>query len=185
MLDSGCQEIDAMRLMLFRHAKAEKSAPGMGDRDRPLSSRGQKDAARMGAYMAHHGLLPDHAWVSPARRTRETWQGAAAAFPGAIPATFVDRLYNSETATIMAVLREGEPSLHTLLVVGHNPGMHETARQLIASGDVGDRERLHVGLPTSGLVVIDFAVSDWGQLHLHRGRLERFITPRRLGAATD
>ena len=29
---------EAMRLMIFRHAKAEKGAPGMRDRDRPLAT---------------------------------------------------------------------------------------------------------------------------------------------------
>ena len=79
MLDSPRREIDVkkttiqkttMRLLIFRHAKAEKSSPGMRDRDRPLAARGLKDAARMGAYMAHHALAPRHALVSPARRTR-------------------------------------------------------------------------------------------------------------------
>ena len=72
-----------------------------------------------------------------------------------------------------------------LLVVGHNPGLHETARLLIASGDVEARERLNEGLPTSGLAVIDFAGRDWEKLHPHSGRLERFVTPRLLKAATD
>src|SRR5262249_42815230 len=67
--------------------------------------------------------------------------------------------------------------------VGHNPGMHEAARLLIASGDVEQRERLNEGLPTSGLAVIDFAGQDWRKLHAHGGRLERFVTPRSLAAA--
>jgi len=56
-----------MRLLIFRHAKAEKGVPGMLDRDRPLNPRGVKDALRMGAYLARHALEPDLALVSPAR----------------------------------------------------------------------------------------------------------------------
>ena len=51
----------------------------------------------------------------------------------------------------------------TLLVVGHNPGLHDLAVQLIASGDVEARERVTEKLPTSGLVVIDFPFDDWSQ----------------------
>ena len=40
-----------MRLMLLRHAKAEKAEPGERDHDRALNARGHKDAARMGAYL--------------------------------------------------------------------------------------------------------------------------------------
>ena len=62
--------------------------------------------------------------------------------------------------------------------MAHNPGLHELGKLLIASGDVDARERLNEGLPTSGLLVIDFVGSDWSTLHPRSGRLERFITPR-------
>src|SRR5262245_13579519 len=189
MLNSRPQEIDGkystMRLMIFRHAKAEKSAPGMRDRDRPLAARGLKDAPRMGAYMAHHTLVPRHALVSPARRTRETWDGLASAFSARIPVFYEDRLYDAGPEEILAVIRETKPAIRALIVVGHNPGLHETARLLIASGDVAARERLNEGLPTSGLAVIDFAGNDWEKLHPRSGRLEQFVTPRLLKAATD
>jgi len=47
------------------------------------------------------------------------------------------------------------------------------------------RERVAEKLPTSGLVVIDLAFDDWSRLHLHSGRLEHFVTPRLIAAATD
>ena len=174
-----------MRLMIFRHAKAEKGAPGMRDRDRPLNPRGRKDAARMGAYMARHSLVPDVATVSPSLRTRETWDGLVSALPSGIPVEYEDRLYDASPDAILAVLRETERAARSLLVLGHNPGLHETARRLIAAGDVEARERLNEGLPTSGLAVIDFAGDDWERLHPNSGRLERFVTPRLLKAATD
>jgi phosphohistidine phosphatase len=190
MLDSPPQEIDAkknaaMRLMIFRHAKAEKGAPGARDRDRPLAPRGLKEAPRMGTYMARHRLVPRHALVSPSRRTRETWDGLAAALPAGIPVFYDDRLYDAAPEAIVAVLKETPAAVRTLIVVGHNPGLQEAARLLIAAGDVEARERLNEGLPTSGLAVIDFAGNDWDKLHPRSGRLERFVTPRLLKAATD
>jgi phosphohistidine phosphatase len=187
MLKSGVTEIDAaaMRLMLLRHAKAEKGGPGMSDRDRPLNARGYKDAPRIGAYMAHHALRPDRAVVSDARRTRETWEGVAAALPQAPTATFEDALYNATPETILELVRESPRSALNVLMVGHNPGLHDAARLLIASGDVEARERLNEGLPTSGLLVIDFAGNDWKKLQPRSGRLERFIAPRSLTASAD
>jgi len=75
--------------------------------------------------------------------------------------------------------------VHTLLVVGHNPGLQDLATMLIASGDVEARQRLKEKFPTSGLVVIDFALDDWSRVHAHAGRLDHFISPRSLAAATD
>jgi phosphohistidine phosphatase len=75
------------------------------------------------------------------------------------------------------------PAVRTLLVIGHNPGLHDVARLLIASGDVEARERLNEGLPTAGLVVIDFAGKAWSKLHPRGGRIERFVSPRLLAEA--
>lgn len=172
-----------MRLMLLRHAKSEKAAPGARDHERRLDARGRDNAAMIGTYMERHALVPDRAIVSTAQRTRETWDGLAAALSAAPPATFEDRLYNAGTDAILAVARGTEPSVRSLLLIGHNPGLHDIARLLIASGDVEARERLNEGLPTSGLAVIDFAGEHWHLLHAHGGRLERFVSPRRLAAA--
>lgn len=139
----------------------------------------------MGAYMAHHRLIPGRALVSTARRTRETWDGIATALPSALPAVYEDRLYDAAPETILATIRETPSAIRTLIVIGHNPGMHEAARLLIASGDIEARERLNEGLPTSGLAIIDFAGNDWGKLHPNSGRLDRFVTPRLLKPATD
>jgi phosphohistidine phosphatase len=171
------------RLLLFRHAKAERSVPGTEDRARRLIERGQADAAKVGAYMASHALIPDRVMTSPSARTRETWKFVAPAFPSAPAATAVDRLYDATPQAILAVIRETPPAAYNLLLVGHNPGLHAVALMLIASGDVETRERLREKLPTSGLVVIDFALEDWNKLHPQSGRLERFVTPKSLAAA--
>ena len=65
------------RLLLLRHAKAERSQPGGRDHDRVLTQRGRADAKTLGAYLARHRLVPDRALVSTAARTRETWERVA------------------------------------------------------------------------------------------------------------
>ena len=172
-----------MRLMLLRHAKSEKAEPGLRDHERRLNDRGERDAEAIGAYLARHGLLPDLVAVSTSQRTRQTWEHVAAMLSASPPASFEERLYNAGAEAILAVVKETKPAVRTLMVIGHNPGLHEGARLLIASGDVEARERLNEGLPTTGLAVIDFAGKDWRKLHPHGGRLERFVTPRSLAAA--
>lgn len=178
-------DITAMRrLMLLRHAKTERAVPGERDRDRKLMKRGRADAPVVGAYMAHHGLVPDFALVSPAKRAQETWALVAAAFAKAPRTVSDERIYNAIPETLIGVIGETRKA-HTLVVVGHNPGLHDLALQLIASGDVDMREQLNEKLPTSGLVVIDLPVDDWSLLHPHAGRLERFVSSRLIAAATE
>ena len=171
------------RLLLFRHAKAERSIPGGADRDRSLIDRGRKDAARIGAYMAGHALFPDRVLVSPATRAQETWKHAAKAFRPVPAATSVEKLYDATPHAVMTAIGDVPNSAHTVLVIGHNPGLHELALMLIASGDVDARESLREKLPTSGLVIIDFAFDHWDKLHPRSGRLERFVTPKSLDGA--
>jgi len=173
------------RLMLLRHAKSDRSAPGAVDRDRPIEARGKEAAPRIGTYMARHGLMPDLVVCSPARRTRETWSLAAAAFSKPPSVTFEERVYNATANTLLQVARKTANDVHSLLIIGHNPGLQDLAALLIASGDVEARERLHEKFPTAGLVVIDFAYDDWQKLHRQAGRLDRFVTPRSLTSATD
>jgi phosphohistidine phosphatase len=178
-------DITAMRrLMLLRHAKTERAAPGERDRDRKLMSRGRNDAPVIGAYMAHHHLVPDLALVSPAVRAQETWALVAPSFAKAPKTATDDRIYNASPAQLADVVRETRAA-KSLLLVGHNPGFHELAVQLVASGEVDLREHLKEGLPTAGLVVIDLPIDDWSLLQPGAGKLERFVTPRLLAAATE
>jgi phosphohistidine phosphatase len=170
--------------MLLRHAKTERAQPGERDRDRKLTKRGRSDAPLIGAYMTHHGLMPDLALVSPATRAQETWALLAKCFAKMPRAVSEERIYNAEPKKLMDLLTETEGA-KSLAVVGHNPGLHDLAVQLIASGDIEARERIAEGLPTSGLVVIDLPFDDWSRLHPHSGRLERFVSPRLIGAETE
>ena len=172
------------RLLLLRHAKTERPEPGERDRNRKLTKRGREDAPLIGAYMARHGLVPDLALVSPAMRAEETWALVAKALPTAPKVVEEEGIYNAGRDKLIGIIRKARDA-HVLLVVGHNPGLHDLAVSLIASGDVEARERVNEKLPTSGLVVIDLPFDDWSRLHPNAGRIERFVSPRLIEEATD
>lgn len=176
------------RLILFRHAKADPARPGESDFERPLAPRGRTEAALMGAYLARHRLLPDKALVSSARRTRETWDAASAAF-GATTAmttttmatvamTAEDRIYNASLERLFQIVESAPQAVGSLMVVGHNPGLHELALTLVATGEIDAREALQEKFPPAGIAVIDFAFDGWSELHPQCGRLERFVGPQ-------
>ena len=173
------------RLLLFRHAKATRSGRGIEDRPRALIERGRKDSAKIGAYIAADALMPDRALVSPAVRTQETWKFSAPGMRAAIDSETAEQLYDATPEAIMAIIKETPASVHSLLIIAHNPGLHELALMLIACGNVNARARLKEKLPTAGLVIIDFAIDDWRELRAHSGRLDRYITPKLVKAAGD
>jgi phosphohistidine phosphatase len=173
------------RLLLLRHAKSDRTRPGEHDRDRVLAPRGREDAPKIGAFIVRHALVPERVIVSTAKRTRETWDLVAAAIGKSPKAEFDERIYEAAPPAILKVIKESGPKVHTLLIVGHNPGLQELAALLIASGNLEARQQLNEKFPTAGLVVIDFALDDWTRLHAHAGRLDHFVSPRSLAAATD
>lgn len=172
------------RLFILRHAKTEPGEPGKDDRDRALVERGQRDAGQIGAYMTKHGFVPDRVVLSPARRVQETWKYLTETLKPAPGASTDDQVYEATADDIAAIVAATAPPVNSLMVIGHNPSLHEVAVALIATGDIETRERLREGLPTAGLVVIDFPLDDWSKLHPQSGRIERFVTPKLIDAAT-
>jgi phosphohistidine phosphatase len=173
------------RLMLLRHAKSDWTMQGQSDHDRALSPRGRMAAPVMGRYMAAHDLIPDHAIVSTSRRTRETWRLVADMLPALPVVEFKDRIYEASPRDILAAIAETPGSAQSLLVVGHNPGLQDTANLLVESGDSHLRDSLAEKFPTGALAVIDLAIDDWTGIRPGCGRLTNFVTPRAVGQPCD
>lgn len=173
------------RLMLLRHAKSHWSVGGQSDAERTLASRGRAVAPVVGRYMTQHGLRPDLALVSSARRTRETWDLIVSAFESPPPVKFDPRLYDARAANSLAVIQQVPADVQTLLLVGHNPGMQQLAHLLAATGDLDARQALAEKFPTAALAVIDFPVDGWTDVRAGTGRLDRFVTPRALTLEAD
>lgn len=139
------------RLILFRHAKAERTSPTGEDYDRPLAARGREDALLMGRVLTEAGYKPDLALVSSARRTIQTWEAAATAFPAA-RVDLVRELFLADAETLLAAAERAAVRGETLMLLAHNPGLHDLALQLSAGGD---DLRLARGFPTGAAAVFD------------------------------
>ena len=173
------------RLMLLRHAKSDWGMPGLRDHDRPLNARGREAAPKMGDYMVRHALVPDLVIASTAKRVAETLDLLRPAFGTQPKVSQEPRVYEAGARSLLGLVKETPRTAHSLLLIGHNPGLSEFASMLIASGEVEARQRLIEKFPTAALAVIDFAFDDWEKLHPHSGRLDRFVVPRALDVATD
>jgi phosphohistidine phosphatase len=170
------------QLLLLRHAKSSWDDAALPDRDRPLNKRGRRSVAAMREAMRDLGLAPDMVLVSPARRTQETlaklepWDDTPLIEP-------MEALYLASAKELLGVLHDVNETVRSVLLIGHNPGMHELAVMLAGGhGDGGAGEmakRIAAGFPTGALA--EFAVAGpWHQLDAGGGRLVRFLAPRDL-----
>jgi phosphohistidine phosphatase len=174
-----------LTLSLLRHAKSSWDVRGQPDAERPLNPRGRAAAPLMGRHMAALGLVPDRILCSTAMRARETAALVLVEVTGAPAPSFHDALYLASPARLLAEIARSSADVGHLMIIGHNPGLHELALELVAEGAKDDLKRLAAKLPTAGLVVIAFKESNWRQVRTGRGRLIRFVTPRRLEAGDD
>jgi phosphohistidine phosphatase len=172
------------RLMLLRHAKTENDAPSGRDEDRRLDDRGRRDAAEIGGWIGRHRPFPDLVLVSPAVRAHQTWEIAREAMKDLVPeprVELVPELYGADVSQLLETVRDASSAdPQRLMIVGHNPGMHELALALAGSGDPAGRNALADNLPTSGLAVFDFKIDDWTNVAFRRGHLVLFVSPRLL-----
>lgn len=164
-------------LALLRHAKAEQHGPT--DFERPLAERGHQDAAVVGAWLVGEGFEADHALVSAALRTRETWASVAAAAEWDLDAEVDRGLYAAGPDTALDLVREVDDDVRRLLVIGHNPTIAVLA-QLLDDGD-GDpdlAEEMMSGYPTGAVAVFEVGGS-WADLGEGGARLVGFHVGRR------
>lgn len=159
------------RLILVRHAKASKDDPRLADAERPLTERGERDAAETGRRLAKRGPHPDCVVTSPARRALETAKLIARELDFPWRGIRQDpRIYEADADELLEVVHDLEGAVEIALLVGHNPGFSEFA-QLVAKDFRED-------LPTCGVVVVEFAADTWRGARRGGGRLLVFDSPK-------
>jgi phosphohistidine phosphatase len=173
------------QLLLLRHAKSSWDDPRLSDHARPINARGRRNAEAMAVAMRELGLLPDVVLVSSARRTLQTLE-AIGPLEGSPLIEPMDALYLAPWPTLLDTLRDVRETARSVLLIGHNPGLHELAMALAgAAGMAAGGEmamRLAAAYPTAALTEFSVAVP-WRRIEPGGGRLLRFLTPADLPAA--
>ena len=162
-------------LHVLRHAKSRWDQP-VTDHERGLAPRGNRALVQLSAYVADQGIRPDVVLTSTARRALETLEGVHAAL-GDPEVQALDRLYGASVTDIVALVRATDPAFHSVLVVGHNPGLHDLVVRLARTGR-GLDDAIEK-FPTAALASLTFAGA-WRELDARTAVLDRFVRPRDL-----
>ena len=168
-------------LILMRHAKSAYP-PGVGDHERPLAARGEREAALAGAWIAGRHSSIDRILCSTAERTRQT--AAAAGLTTAPtgpngPVTYTDEIYDAYPDELEDLIRTVDPAERTVVLIGHAPGLPGLADDLAGSGsDEAALARMRDKFPTSAIAVLSVD-GEWAKVG--RGAttlLVDFVVPR-------
>lgn len=137
----------------------------------------------MAERLAGLGLIPDYVLCSDSRRTLETWDLLSEAWRDATPSPHLDvrpELYHASPRAIVSVVRSAPEAASTVMVVAHNPGLHDVAQLLVRGDETRKFRRLVRKFPTAAVAVIECEVESWARLDRSENHLARFIRPKDL-----
>ena len=153
-------------LYLLRHAKSSWADPTLPDDRRPLAPRGRRDGKRIAEHLRRQEIEPELVLCSSAARTRETLELLRPALGGAT-VVVEDELYGASADRLLARVRLVPDEVGSVLVIGHNPGLHELGR-------------LQEKFPTAALATLALA-EPWGRVAPGGATLTAYVVPKQLG----
>ena len=159
-------------LLLLRHAKSSWEDPDLSDEQRPLNSKGINDAQRLGAFLMKHEVhFPDMILASPSVRTRQTLKLVQSNnWAADVSVEYDERLYTLAMTSYVDFCRQLDPYYQRILLVGHNPAMQNTGRQLLRNKTLR--------FPPGSFLEIELEnATDWHSVDEEGCKLGLFVTP--------
>lgn len=158
-------------LYLLRHAKSSWKDLSVNDFDRPLNKRGKKDAPKMGKFLNDRNVKVDLIISSPAKRTKETSKIIAEGIGYKNQIIFDENIYEASLEQLLALIKNLNKNLNSVMLVAHNPGLTELANYFV-NEDIDN-------IPTCGIAAIKLE-NGWDEVKRNCGKLLFFEYPKKL-----
>jgi phosphohistidine phosphatase len=182
LLDAGrrCRHGRTVRTMiLLRHAKSSWSDSTLADIDRPLAPRGKRASRKLAEHIRRKKIQPALVLCSPSRRTRQTLEAVEASLGKRCVVELVPQLYGASEQQLLEQLQALPDPVRSVMVIGHNPGLHDLALVLASHGP--DLQRLEEKFPTGALATLVVGGEHWTALGPGAAELVDYVVPRQLG----
>ena len=156
------------KLYLLRHAEASGGF-NLPDKERPLTDHGISQAT----LITPHLIDIDIVYCSSATRTQMTLKAVIDGGVEINDQEILDNLYNAPADILLQTIKESDTK--NILVIAHNPGIHQLAAGLTADGEVKKINHLMSMYPPASLSIFDCDIENWRDLKLNQNRLVDFI----------
>ncbi len=173
-----------LHLMLVRHAKSDWGDKGVHDHDRVLNPSGWKAAAKLGTHIHEHHLHPKLILCSTALRTRQTLMEIMPYLRNDTRIQLLRDLYNSSEGDYIDAIRAYGGGFDTVLVIGHNTAIQDTALELVGKGNPEYIAQIQSKYPSGTLTTIDFEEHRWSEIERQKGTITSYYQPRHLQAVS-
>lgn len=168
-------------LYLLRHSKAgQTNKKLLDDHERPLTKLGQDICPFIGAYLGDIERKLDLVLCSTALRARSTAEIAVKnmSLAKAPRMEQVGKLYLASVDDIFSILHEVEDDINSVLLVGHNPGLHTFAQMISGKGDRKLFRDMKSNFPPASLASFELMCDSWLDLGERKCELKGFVTPK-------
>ena len=108
-------------LYIARHAKSSWDDMSLSDFERPLNTRGKRDAPFMANMLKEKGITLDLILSSPAKRAKKTAKYYHEVLGGEL--RFDERIYEASLMSLIYLVQEALEKVDSVMIVGHNPGL--------------------------------------------------------------
>jgi phosphohistidine phosphatase len=162
-------------LYLLRHAQSAEKQQGQADKDRELTPKGVKETFQIGAFMHREKIFPDVIYTSTAVRAGTTAQLIADTIKLDLGKIIADEeLFQASVRTFMEFIQQLDNSYNSIMCIGHNPAISYLSEYL-SKAEIGE-------MPTAGLVILKFPISNWEDIEEGNAEFIQLITPEILTA---
>ncbi len=161
------------KLTLIRHGKSSWDNPSLSDWERPLITRGKKDAILIGNKLEEEKIIPDKIISSSAKRAYDSAKRIAECinYPESEIA-ITDEIYFAGFGQLVQIINNLKDDWNHVFLFGHNPYFTEFAN-LFGTNNISN-------LPTTGVYQISFDCDNWKDISKKNGKNTYFLTPKEL-----
>lgn len=159
-------------VFMVRHAKSSWEDFSLSDIDRPLNSRGKRDAPFMAELIARKVELPDALISSPAKRAFTTATYFAKAWGKSKDDVLIQKsIYEAYHSDILKLIHHLDAQWQTVFLFGHNPTFTNFVN-LFSGGKHIDN------IPTCGVVALESTADNWITFSPENTRVIHFYYPK-------
>ena len=158
------------KIFLLRHAKSSWENQNLTDFERPLNQRGVNNATALGEYLKSINFKVDQILSSPSERTLQTLQILSAVAKIKNEIITVNSMYHSTLENLLTIIRQMCLENRSLLLVGHNPSMHEVYEYLTSDSITN--------FPTCGFAEVSFT-EDFSKSLEGVAKCDLFVNPNK------
>jgi phosphohistidine phosphatase len=156
----------------MRHAKSSWKDPRLEDHQRPLNKRGTRNVPVMGKRLSIRAIHLDRIVSSDARRAIDTAIPIGEYLGLDVSAILQNPLlYHATQEQILDIIRQLDSDWKQVMIVGHNPGLHDVANQFFATPISN--------FPTAGIVTLVFDIDTWQEIDQKRVIYSDFDFPKK------